>query len=63
MWCTNINAILVVVVWLVLYTCISVELVSITLLMVLGEPSEIAEIIVGEAIVKLIVVKLMIMAF
>ena len=30
--------------------------------MVLREPSEIAEIIVGEAIVKLIVVELMIMA-
>ena len=44
----------------VFYTCILVELVSITLLIVLGGLLEIAEIIVGEAIVKLIVVVLMI---
>ena len=55
---TNINAILVIVVLRVLYTCILVEPVS--MLLVLAGLSEIAEIIVGEAIVKLIVVVLII---
>ena len=50
------------VVLCVLYTCILVELVSITLLIVLGELLEIAQIIVGEAIVKLKLVELMILA-
>ena len=58
--CTYINAILVLVVLCVLYTCILVELVSITLLIVLGGLSEIAEIIIGETIEKLIVVVSMI---
>ena len=44
----------------VLYTCIFVGLVSITFFIVLGGLSEIAEIIVGETIEKLIVVVLMI---
>ena len=46
----------------VFYTFILVELVSITLLIVLGGLLEIAEIIVGEAIVKLREVELMIKA-
>ena len=54
------NAILVEIVLHVLYTCIFVGLVSINFFIVLGGLSEIAEIIVGEAIVKLIVVVLMI---
>ena len=53
-------AILVEVVLHVLYTCIFVGLVSITFFIVLGGLSEIAEIIVGETIEKLIVVVLMI---
>ena len=56
--CTNINAIQVLEVLRVLYTCILVEPVS--MLIVLAGLSEIAEIIVKEAIVKLIVVVLMI---
>ena len=54
------NAILVEVVLHVLYTCIFVGWVSITFFIVLGALSEIAEIIVGETIEKLIVVVLMI---
>ena len=54
------NAILVEVVLHVLYTCIFVGLVSITFFIVLGGLSEIAEIIVGETIEKLIRVLLMI---
>ena len=46
------NAILVEVVLHVLYTCILVELVPITLLIVLGGLSEITDIKVGEAIVN-----------